>query len=194
MLADFHFSALVFLFFFFSIQFSPKIKMSPHGTHHICERCRESYCYYLMLFSWKKQLFISYILLFIHLHMKVFQIFINNFSIYQNHLPIFVYCICILGKFLNWFKLMLYNTAPSLYLTNRLCFHKSLLLISCSTIFSAILINSFLSKFLCNHYFPNTTHIFQYMLCLKKKLFLQLKSPVTVVSSTLWTRTISYRP
>ena len=34
--------------------------MSPHGTHHICERCRESYCYYLMLFSRKKQLFISY--------------------------------------------------------------------------------------------------------------------------------------
>ena len=60
MLAGFHFSALVFLFFFFSIQFSPKIKMSPHGTHHICERCRESYCYYLMLFSRKKQLFISY--------------------------------------------------------------------------------------------------------------------------------------
>ena len=60
MLAGFHFSALVFLFFFFSMQFSPKIKMSPHGTHHICERCRESYCYYLMLFSRKKQLFISY--------------------------------------------------------------------------------------------------------------------------------------
>ena len=60
MLAGFHFSALVFLFFFFSIQFSPKIKMSPHGTHHICERCKESYCYYLMLFSRKKQLFISY--------------------------------------------------------------------------------------------------------------------------------------
>lgn len=49
-----------FSLFLFSIQFSPKIKMSPHGTHHICERCRESYCYYLMLFSRKKQLFISY--------------------------------------------------------------------------------------------------------------------------------------
>lgn len=40
--------------------FLPKNKNVPHGTHHICERCRESYCYYLMLFSRKKQLFISY--------------------------------------------------------------------------------------------------------------------------------------